>query len=143
MKINGLETPALIVDADVFDSNIQKMNELLSGKSIKLRPHYKSHKCAHIAHRQIENGAIGLTCAKLSEAIDLVDSGIEDVLIANQIVEESKIMRLADLAKNARITVCVDNEENIKAINKAAALAGSTVHCLIEKPRGVVLNTPN
>ena len=137
MKINGLETPALIVDADVFDSNIQKMNELLSGKSIKLRPHYKSHKCAHIAHRQIENGAIGLTCAKLSEAIDLVDSGIEDVLIANQIVEESKIMRLADLAKNARITVCVDNEENIKAINKAAALAGSTVHCLIEYEIGM------
>ena len=52
---------------------------------MKLRPHYKSHKCAEIAHEQIENGAIGMTCAKLDEAIDLCDSGIEDILIANQI----------------------------------------------------------
>ena len=67
-----------------------------------------------LAHLQIKSGAKGMTCAKLSEAIDLVDCGIEDILIANQITEPRKIRRLADLAGDCRLTVCVDNKENIK-----------------------------
>ena len=108
------------------------MKKLLCGKSLKLRPHYKSHKCAEIAHEQIENGAIGMTCEKLDEAIDLCDSGIEDILIANQIVDKKKVARLTALALDCHLTVCVDNEQNIRDIEDAAALLGSTVHCLIE-----------
>ena len=85
-----------------------------------------------IAHEQIENGAIGMTCAKLDEAIDLCDSGIEDILIANQIVDKKKGARLTALALDCHLTVCVDNEQNIRDIEDAAALLGSTVHCLIE-----------
>ena len=71
MRIEGISTPALIVDEKIYLENARKMKELLCGKSLKLRPHYKSHKCAAIAREQIENGAIGMTCAKLDEAIDL------------------------------------------------------------------------
>ncbi len=132
MKINNITTPALIVDKAIFDSNAKKMSELLSGSSLSLRPHYKSHKCAAIAHKQIEGGAIGMTCAKLDEAIDLCDSGIENVLIANQITDKQKISRLAHLANACRLTVCVDDKDNVTELERAAALADSTVHCLIE-----------
>ena len=115
MKIERLETPALIVDAKILNENIMAMNEMLKDSKLSLRPHYKSHKCAMIAHLQIKNGAKGMTCAKLSEAIDLADCGIEDILIANQITEEKKIRRLADLAGDCHLTVCVDNKENLSA----------------------------
>lgn len=137
MRIEGISTPALIVEEEIFRANAEKMKKLLCGKSLKLRPHYKSHKCAEIAHEQIENGAIGMTCAKLDEAIDLCDSGIEDILIANQIVDKKKVARLAALALDCRLTVCVDNESNIRDIESAAALLGSTVHCLIEYEIGM------
>ena len=132
MKINIIPTPALIVDKAVFENNSQKMSELLSGGTLKLRPHYKSHKCAAIAHKQIEDGAIGMTCAKLDEAIDLCDSGIENILIANQITDKQKISRLAHLANACRLTVCVDDKDNVTELERAAALAGSTVYCFIE-----------
>ncbi|MBQ8742911.1 MAG: DSD1 family PLP-dependent enzyme [Clostridia bacterium] len=137
MNISGLSTPALIIDSKKFRSNANRMAELLSGSSLKLRPHYKSHKCASIARWQIECGAIGMTCAKLSEAEDLCDAGIEDILIANQIVDPAKIRRAADLARNCRLTVCIDSAENIAAFSKAASLCGSTVHCLVEYEIGM------
>ena len=137
MKIEGIITPALIVDENIYYQNAEKMKELLAGKSLKLRPHYKSHKCADIAREQIENGAIGMTCAKLGEAIDLCDAGIENILIANQIVDKKKIYDLASLASNCTLTVCVDNEENIMDIESAAANLDSCVHCLIEYEIGM------
>ena len=132
MKIANLETPALIVEKKIFDKNAQKMKDLLQNSNLALRPHYKSHKCASIANFQIKNGAKGMTCAKLSEALDLADAGIEDILIANQIVEPQKISKAAFLAKACRLTVCVDNEENVDALNNAAKNADSIIHCLIE-----------
>ena len=110
MKVTDLPTPALIADADGIEENMRQMDRILQGRPVRLRPHYKSHKCAALAHRQIAVGAIGMTCAKLSEAEDLIFSGVRDVLIANQIVEPAKISRVsasstsADRALNALIT---------------------------------------
>ena len=132
MKISGISTPALIVDANVLKANAEAMKTLLAGSKLQLRPHYKSHKCAGIARWQVATGAKGMTCAKLSEAEDLCDAGIEDILIANQIIDPVKVRRIADLAGNCRLTVCVDNAENIAALSAAAQSAGSTVHCLVE-----------
>ena len=137
MNIERIETPALIVDANILQENIMAMNEMLKDSKLSLRPHYKSHKCAMIAHLQIKNGAKGMTCAKLSEAIDLADCGIEDILIANQITEPKKIRRLADLAGDCRLTVCVDNCENIKELAIAAKNAGTIIHCLVEYEIGM------
>lgn len=137
MKVLDLPTPALIADADIISDNMRQMAELLRGSSLKLRPHYKSHKCAALAHRQIASGAIGMTCAKLSEAEDLIFSGIDDVLLANQVTDPEKIARLAWLARLCRLTVCVDNAENAMALSRAAGYAGSTVHCLVEYDIGM------
>ena len=73
MKVSGLSTPALIVDVNTLQANVKAMGNILGNSTLKLRPHYKSHKCADLAKMQIENGAIGMTCAKLSEAEDLYD----------------------------------------------------------------------
>ena len=137
MKITDLPTPALIADADLIAENMQRMNEIITGKNIGLRPHYKSHKCAALAHKQISTGAIGITCAKLSEAEDLVFSGIHDILIANQVVESAKIQRLATLAGMCRLTVCIDNADNAKALSQAATSAGTIIHCLVEYDIGM------
>ena len=137
MKISGLSTPALIVDVNILKANAERMKTLLAGSNLRLRPHYKSHKCASIAKWQIAGGAIGMTCAKLSEAEDLCDAGIEDTLIANQIVDPVKIRRLADLAGNCRLTVCVDSIPNIDALSAAAANSGNTIYCLVEYDIGM------
>ena len=137
MKIMSLPTPALIADEGVMNQNMDTANEVMKGSRARLRPHFKSHKCAAIAHRQMEMGAVGITCAKLSEAEDLIFSGIEDVLIANQIVELDKIARLAILAKMCRLTVCVDDIDNAKEISRAAVNAGSKLNCLVEYDIGM------
>ena len=137
MKISGLSTPALVLDVNILKANAAAMEKILAGTALKLRPHYKSHKCAALAKWQMQNGAVGMTCAKLSEAEDLSDIGVEDILIANQIVDPVKLRRAADLAGNCRLTVCVDAIENVKAFSTAAATAGNTVYCLVEYEIGM------
>lgn len=137
MKLEHLETPALLVDLDIMEANMQAMDRLLEGSGIRLRPHYKSNKCPAIAHMQMAAGAKGITCAKLSEAEDLIFSGIEDVLIANQITDPAKVARLAALAKCCCLSVCVDSAENITDLQNAAALQNATIHCLVEYDIGM------
>lgn len=137
MNINRLETPALVLDVNIMTENMEAMKRILDGTSLALRPHYKSHKCASIAKWQIKCGAKGMTCAKLSEARDLADCGIEDILIANQITDKRKLSALAHLAGDCRLTVCVDDAENVLAIAKEAKNAGTTVHCLVEYDIGM------
>ncbi len=133
-----IETPALLIDLDVFERNIKIMGDYFNEKNAKLRPHFKSFKCPAIAHKLINAAAKGITCAKLGEAEVLVNSGIKDILIANQIVDEGKIARLAGMAHgDSKITVAVDNEENIVQLSKAASLIGSTIHILVEVDIGM------
>ena len=137
MKLTQLLTPALVVDERAMLENMDAMDRILAGKALRLRPHFKSHKCSEIAHMQVERGAVGITCAKLSEAEDLIDSGITDVLIANQIVGEDKLLRAAQLARMCRLTVCVDSADNAKALSEAAQKIGSTIGCLVELDIGM------
>lgn len=80
----NLPTPALLIDLPALEFNLALMSDFFQQKSSKLRPHFKTHKCPIIAKKQMEYGAIGITCAKLSEAEVLVDSGIPSILIANR-----------------------------------------------------------
>lgn len=127
-----LDTPALIIDLDVLDRNIKKMAEFFEPLEANLRPHTKTHKCPIIAKKQIEAGAIGITCAKLGEAEVMVNNGIKDVLIANEIVGRKKIERLVDLAKKAKITVAVDSFENVDEISEYASKEGVSIGVLVE-----------
>lgn len=137
MKLKDLETPALIIDEITMEENMDQMMSMLEDTRIQLRPHYKTHKSPDLAWLQIEKGAKGITCSKLSEAEDLVKAGIYDILIANQVVQKSKIARLASLAGMCRMTVCVDSEQNIRDLSAAACLAGTEIHCYVELDIGM------
>jgi len=137
MKIHQLDTPALILDRQAFDRNRRTMQKLLEHTSMRLRPHYKSHKCPAIVRKQLEDGAKGITCAKLGEAEDLAECGVEDILIANQIVQPEKMGRLAALAGRCRLTVCVDCAENVLALERAMAAQGQILYCLVEYDIGM------
>ena len=127
-----LDTPALLINLDKMEANIQKMADYFNNVSTELRPHLKTHKTPIIAHKQIAAGAIGITCAKLGEAEAVIHAGIRDVLIANQIVSPHKIARLINLAKHSEIMVAVDNAHNVQDISEAAKAKGVTIRILVE-----------
>ena len=133
-----IETPCLLIDLDVLENNIRIITDYFSNKKAKLKPHFKTFKCVTIAHKLINAGAKGITCAKLGEAEVLVNAGIKDVLIANQVVDRDKISRLAGLAHgDSKVSVAVDNEENILRLSEAASMFGSTLYVLVEVDVGM------
>lgn len=132
-----IQTPALVLDMDIFEENLRKLKNTCDRLGLAMRPHYKSAKATALAHREIEAGAVGLCCAKVSEAEDLVECGIEDILIANQITDKAKIFKVASLAACCRLGVCVDRYENIVDLEQAAAFMGSTIHCYVEYDVGM------
>jgi D-serine deaminase-like pyridoxal phosphate-dependent protein len=127
-----VDTPALILELDAFERNLARLPESLGDRPIRVRPHAKSHKCPQIALRQMALGAVGVCCQKVSEAEAMVEGGVPDVLIANEIVGDFKLARLAALAKQARIAVCADNAQNVQALAAAARDAGVTLDVLVE-----------
>ena len=89
--VDQIDTPALILDLDAFERNVQLLQDALSGTGVRLRPHAKSHKCPEIALRQIKAGAVGICCQKVSEAAMFVSAGIRDVLVTNQVIGDVKL----------------------------------------------------
>lgn len=136
-SVLDLDSPTLLLDRAASDRNLARMAAFFADRPAKLRPHFKNHKCVTLAHRQMESGAIGITCAKLSEAEILVDHGITDVLIANQVVGAAKLARLARLAARATVCLAIDHHVHATSISDAAVAAGSTVHVLIEVDIGM------
>ncbi|MGD0129039.1 MAG: alanine racemase [Terriglobia bacterium] len=132
-----LVTPALILDLDVARRNIQFMAERLRGMKARLRPHTKVQKSTELARMQVDAGAIGVCTATVWEAIEMRQSGIADVLIANQVGGREKIRALAEAARRGGLTVAVDDASNAQDLSSAAVAAGSTLDVLIEIDLGM------
>jgi D-serine deaminase-like pyridoxal phosphate-dependent protein len=130
--LEAVETPALVVDLDAFEHNLDLMANAVRGSGLALRPHAKSHKCPDIAKAQVARGAVGVCCQKVDEAAAFVAAGIADVLVTNEIVAPSKIARLAALAQSATIGVLVDDARVVADLSAAAVHAGGTVHVYVE-----------
>lgn len=128
-----IDTPALLIDLPVMENNLKTMAAYFNGVEANLRPHVKLHKATPVlAHRQLQAGAVGVTCAKLAEAEVLAASGIKDILIANQIVGSRKIGRLVNLATYTDIMVAVDNYDNVEELSQAAQANGIKIRVLVE-----------
>lgn len=132
MPLAEVDTPALLLDLDAFERNLERLDASLAGRTVQVRPHAKTHKCAEIALRQIARGAAGVCCQKVSEAEALVEGGVADVLIANEVVGARKLARLAALAARARVAVCADHAANVAALDEAARAAGARLDVLVE-----------
>ena len=115
-----VDTPALILDLDAFEKNLLILKNAVDGR-VRVRPHAKTHKCPEVAKRQIALGAVGMCCQKVSEAEAMVEGGIADVLVSNEVVGAQKLARLAELSRRARLGVCVDNAANLHDIGKSGA----------------------
>jgi len=130
-----VDTPALILDLDRFESNLLRLMSAVKGYGVAVRPHSKSHKCVEIARRQIAAGAIGICCQKTSEAEPFLAGGIVDVLITNEIVGDRKTLRLAQLAarySGARVGVCVDDVRAVDQLAHACDTTGAKLDVYIE-----------
>ena len=117
--LHELDTPALIIDTDILDLNINRIIEIVSAAGSRLRPHIKTHRMLEVAHRQIAAGASGICCAKTGEAEVFANGGIDDIFIANQVVGTRKLQRLQVLADRVRLAVGVDDREHIHILGDA------------------------
>ncbi len=136
MPLEEVDTPCLLVELDAFERNLQRMASAAAAASVRLRPHAKTHKCAVIARRQMELGAVGVCCQKVSEAEMMVYGGVHDVLVSNEVVGPKKIARLVALAKEAHVAVCADDPANITDLNAAAVRFGVRLPVLVETDVG-------
>src|SRR5438128_1195914 len=118
--VSEVDTPALLIDLDALERNIRRMQERVAGTEVRLRPHAKTHKSTAIANLQIAAGAVGVCCQKVSEAEILVDGGVRDVLISNEVVGAEKLARVAALARRAKLGVCVDDLNSARQLAAAA-----------------------
>jgi len=135
--ITTLDTPALIVDLDAMDRNIARIANYLEEQRVAWRPHMKGAKLPAIGHILQKAGAIGVTCAKVSEAEVMAAGGISSILISSEIAGDQKISRLANLARRAEIIVCVDNLINARALGQAALEADTVLQVLVEVDIGL------
>lgn len=136
-SIEELDTPTLLLDRAASDRNLKKMADFFRDRPAKLRPHFKNNKCVTLAKRQLSLGAVGMTCAKLGEAEVLVANGVENVLIANQVVGDIKIRRLVEIASQAKVACAVDHIEQVTAISRIASEYGVSVNLLVEVDIGM------
>src|SRR5260221_14711223 len=100
--LDTLDTPQLLLDLDIIDANLKRMFDAGKERGVNVRTHFKSLKCGGLAQYIKARGGSTFLAAKLKEAEVLADSGITDILIANQIVSPHKMKRIADLAKRVQ-----------------------------------------
>lgn len=130
--IHDLETPSILIDLDKMQNNIQRMQAYCDNLGINFRPHIKTHKIPAIAQLQLDAGAIGIACQKVSEAEVFAEAGIMDIQLPYNIVGAKKTQRLAELAKTCKISVSADHATVVSGLATAAKAANSIIHVLVE-----------
>ncbi len=130
--VDAIDTPALVVDLDALERNIARMAAHATQHRLRLRPHAKTHKCAHIARLQIAAGAVGVCVQKTSEAEALADAGIDDIYISNEVIDAGKLERVAALARRVRLAIAVDSALGIDRLARALKAADSTLDVYVE-----------
>jgi D-serine deaminase-like pyridoxal phosphate-dependent protein len=133
MLRGDVPTPALLLDLDLFEANIAKMAAHLKARGKAFRPHGKTHKCPDVAKALIKAGAVGSCVARLSEAEVFANAGVHGLLITTAVIGRDKIARAVALASQAPDTMfVVDDAQNVRDINSAAASAGATINLMID-----------
>lgn len=132
-----ITTPALLVDLDAMEFNLRMMADFFVGKTAKLRPHFKNHKAPMLAWKQLRMGAIGMTCATIREAEILVQHGVDNILIANEIAGEAKAERFAELSRYASLLVGIDHPAHIRDLGRAQRKHGTHLQVLIDIDTGL------
>lgn len=137
LTLDEVDTPALLLDLDAFEANIQTMARHFEARGVGWRPHAKAFKSPAIAHQLRRAGAIGVTVAKVSEAEVMAASGVDDILIAHLVVGRSKVARLAALQRQANVKATVDHADHLEPMALAAREAEVEVGVLVDVDLGM------
>ena len=137
LRMADIETPALLVDLDVMERNLETMARFFCNRPAKLRPHFKNHRVLELAARQMEHGAIGITCARLWQAERLAGFGLRDILIANEIAGETPIERFVELSREVPVLVAVDNPKVVAYMAHLARNRKTEVNVLVDVDLGL------
>ena len=134
--LGTLETPAVLIDADIADANLRRWQERCDRAGLANRPHIKTHRTAAWALRQIELGAKGITVQTVGEAEVMADAGIKDLFLTTMTLGAAKLARLGAVAKRTNLAVVADNHTAVDAVAGAAHGAGATITVLVECETG-------
>ena len=134
-----LDTPAVLVDMDKLEANIDEAQRLANLVGLKVRPHCKCHECGEIARMQIKAGAIGVSCAKLEEAECMAEEGIADVMVLHPFYGQHKLEKLKKLVSRPglKLSCVVDMVEHAEDISQVGQAAGKKIPVLLKIDTGV------
>lgn len=135
--VDAIDTPALVVDLDAANRNLQRMAEFAERHNVRLRPHAKLHKSAAFAHMQLQAGAVGLCTQTVAEAEALAAGGIKDLFISNEVIAPTKLHRVAALAhllkgRGGQLAIAVDSELGIERLAQAMRLTNAAIDVFVE-----------
>jgi D-serine deaminase-like pyridoxal phosphate-dependent protein len=135
--VTALETPVPVIDLDVVERNLSRMQAYADRHGLSLRPHIKTHKLPRFAQQQVALGAVGITCQKLGEAEVMADAGLDDILISYPLIGADKARRLAALARRVAMRAAIDNPLALETVALAAQEAGRPIGVLVEFDSGM------
>ena len=136
--VEDLDTPALVVDLDLMERNIETYHSYFAGSPVTVRPVITSHLCPQVARRQLAAPASrGIAATTLGEAEVFAAAGFDDILVDTPVVTKSKIRRLCALASQAMVSVAVDHPANIDLLSQAAVESGAELNVLVEIEAGM------
>ncbi len=130
--VDVIDTPALVIDLDALERNIERMAGFARSHGLRLRPHAKTHKSGHVARLQMAAGAVGICVQKVSEAEALAAAGVSEIYLSNDVIAEDKLARVAALAGRIRLAIAVDSTLGIDRLAHAVKAAGSTLDVFVE-----------
>jgi D-serine deaminase-like pyridoxal phosphate-dependent protein len=137
MRIDDLDTPAVLIDLDVMERNLRRFQDYLNRHGIANRPHVKTHKIPALARLQLSLGAQGICCQKLGEAEVMADAGIDDIFVPYNLVGRPKLERAVALAGRIRLAVACDNADVAEGLSSAFARAGMDLPVVVECDTGM------
>ena len=140
IEVGQLETPVPVVNLDIVERNVRRWQARCDALGLANRPHIKTHKLVGLAKFQLAVGASGITVQKLGEAEVMADAGISDMLITFNVVGQSKLRRLAALARRTEISVVADSAEVVAGLGWAGRDAGREIAVLVECETGAGRN---
>jgi D-serine deaminase-like pyridoxal phosphate-dependent protein len=135
--VTALETPVPVIDLDVVERNLARMQAYADRHGLALRPHIKTHKLPRFAQAQVALGAVGITCQKLGEAEVMADAGLDDILISYPLIGADKARRLAALAQRVTMRAAIDNPLALETVALAGREAGRPIGVLVEFDSGM------
>ena len=137
MPLQALDTPALVADLDVVETNLARMAGFFAARPAKLRPHFKNHRVFALALRQIKAGAVGIACSRLRQVAGLSHAGIHNILLTSEIAGENPLRQWAELSREATVIAAVDHPKVVDDMARIARDTGFPLNVVVDIDLGL------